>query len=469
MPRFNLETLQMDTVGTVNLADMKVEGNRDVESDIQGQMLGQNHWKRVAKEITNELVRTCEKLLESKATNKLEILQRVSKLIDKKDLTTQEKQKMYERIEADQFGFGIMDKFMKDHTITELIIDSPQAIDVEVAGVLYRLGKEAPFENEEVFENDDELLHWTDNLLRMAPNERPLDFSNSTVNVDLENGERVQATCAPVTEHITVNIRKSVAQTKQYVSEDLVKLGTSNQIMMDFLLAATRGKATILILGPTGSGKTTVVRILLEKGTAPGERVLMIEETRETNPNILRFLSLQTVKHGNKKDAKALHEVCMRKRPNRVLLSEILGEEAAAFLMTTASGHPGGITSMHANGPDDAVFLLIMRMLEAGYEMSESFLERFVHNQLHLMVFITILEDGRRRMTSIVEVNSLDKANVPKFKDLFVWNPDDDTFSWVGDIEADKRRNWSINGAKVPVFTDMHKEEAVECGSGLVP
>jgi len=66
------------------------------------------------------------------------------------------------------------------------------------------------------------------------------------------------------------------------------------------------------------------------------------------------------------------------------------------------------------------------------------------------MVFIARTRDGRRRISRIVEVNSLDKPNVPKFKDIFLWDPLTDTFEWVNDIEPDKRREWTINGAEVP-------------------
>ncbi|MCO5386974.1 MAG: CpaF/VirB11 family protein [Desulfosporosinus sp.] len=302
--------------------------------------------------------------------------------------------------------------------------------------------------------------------MKMAKVERSLNYGNPIVNVELANGERIEATCPPITEHITVNIRKSVKQTKKYSIEDQIKAGTTSDDMAKFMLAAARGKATMLILGSTGTGKTTWVRTMMEGGSMmegggfdPNERVLMIEDVRETNANLKRFLSLQTVTQGqNKIDMVALFEECMRKRPDRVCVSEIRGIEAAVFLLTSAAGHDGAVTTMHAGTPQKAVFLLIMRMRQAGYNMSEEFLERFIHEQVHIMVFLHRTRDGRRRIKRIVEVNSLE-SGAPKFKDIFTWDPITDTFQWVNDIEEDKRREWIINGADVPVFPGSAKEE----------
>jgi pilus assembly protein CpaF len=174
---------------------------------------------------------------------------------------------------------------------------------------------------------------------------------------------------------------------------------------------------------------------------------------------------MQTVTQGqNKIDMVALFEECMRKRPDRVCVSEIRGVEAAVFLTTSAAGHDGAITTMHAGEPEDAVFLLIMRMRQAGYDMSEQFLERFIHGQVHIMAFISRTRDGRRRLSRIVEVNPLDRPNVPKFRDIFLWDPLTDTFEWVNDIEPDKRRKWTINGADVPIFPGKESETSVVAG-----
>lgn len=460
MPRLDLETLEVTDSGSINLADLKVTGQRQSEKSAEKETDGRSRWRWILREINTDLIRTADKFLVDKDNHKQEILQQARRIIEQKSLTSQEKAEAYERIEADLFGFGILDKHMNNNKITEIIIDAPDKIDVELGGVLYRLGEDKPFENDEVFESDEELQQWTDQLMKKAKVERSLDWGNPTVNVELSNGERIEATCPPVTEHITVNIRKSVKQTKKYSGQDQISAGSATPDILRFLLAAAFGKATMLILGATGTGKTTWVRTLMEDGGFdPQERTIMIEDVRETNANLKRFLSMQTVTQGqNKIDMVKLFEECMRKRPDRVCVSEIRGVEAAVFLLTSAAGHDGAITTMHAGTPQKAVFLLIMRMRQAGYNMSEQFLERFIHEQVHIMVFIARTRDGRRRISRIVEVNSLDKPNVPKFKDIFVWDPLTDTFEWVNDIEPDKRRDWMINGADVPVFPGKRGE-----------
>lgn len=451
VPRLDLETLDVNALGRINLADLRVTGQRNLEKKFV-ETHERSRWRQILRDINKDLIQTADCFLVDKDNHKEEVLQQARRVIERKSLTSHEKAEAFERIEAELFGFGILDKHIKNNQITEIIIDAPDKIDVELGGVLYRLGEDVPFEQDEVFDDDNELQQWTDNLMRMAKAERSLNYGNPRVNVELANGERVEATCPPITEHITVNIRKSVKQTKKYSASDQIATGSATEAMLKFLLAAARGKATMLFLGGTGTGKTTWVRTLMEDGGFdPEERVIMIEDVRETNASLKRFLSMQTVTQGqNKIDMVALFEECMRKRPDRVCVSEIRGVEAAVFLLTSAAGHDGAMTTMHAGSPEKAVFLLVMRMRQAGYNMSEQFLERFIHEQVHIMVFIARTRDGRRRISRIVEVNSLDKPNVPKFKDIFLWDPLTDTFEWVNDIEPDKRREWTINGAEVP-------------------
>ncbi|HBV88447.1 MAG TPA: CpaF family protein [Desulfosporosinus sp.] len=465
MPRLDLETLDVNDHGSINLADLRVTGQRDSGKN-SVVIHEKSRWKQILRDINKDLIQTADRLLVDKDNHKEEVLQLARRAIERKSLTSQEKAEIYERIEADLFGFGILDKHIKNNQITEIIIDAPDKIDVELGGVLYRLGEDKPFEQDEVFNDDEELQQWTDNLMRMAKAERSLNYGNPMVNVELANGERVEATCPPITEHITVNIRKSVKQTKKYSANDQIETGSATEAMLKFLLAAARGKATMLILGSTGTGKTTWVRTLMESGGFdPDERVIMIEDVRETNASLKRYLSMQTVTQGqNKIDMVALFEECMRKRPDRVCVSEIRGIEAAVFLLTSAAGHDGAMTTMHAGSPEKAVFLLVMRMRQAGYNMSEQFLERFIHEQVHIMVFIARTRDGRRRISRIVEVNSLDKPNVPKFKDVFLWDPLTDTFEWVNDIEPDKRREWTINDADVPIFPSKGGETSAIAG-----
>lgn len=459
MPRLDLTTLTTTNEQTVDLSDMHALSTRQVNNmdDAEGKTLSE----KIQEEVEAELLKVHGNLLLDKANNEARIIHEIRMILEKKPLTKVEKENALKLARERLFGFGIIEKYMRDNSITEIIIDSPWAIDVKMGGILYRVGEDKPFDKDPTFKDDDDLQNWTDQLMRRAKVERKLDRSDPAVNVELSQGERVEATCPPITEHITVNIRKSVKQTKRYTSEEYIKTGSADRGLMSFLLAAARGKATILVLGPTDTGKTTVARILIEEGYDQEERVLFIEDTRETNAKLKRFLSLQTFIEGKVKyDMVRLFEETMRKCPDRVCVSEIRGVEAAVFLMTGGSGHKGPITTMHAGNPKMAVFLLAMRMRQAGYNMSEDFLERFIHEEIHIMVFLRRLKDGRRRISRVVEVNSLDNPDVPKFKDIFRWNHVTDTFEWVHDIEPERREDWSIEGAEVPVFPGTKEREA---------
>lgn len=354
------------------------------------------------------------------------------------------------------FGYGLVDVLMRDDAVTELIIDGPDSVGYLKNGEFFWLTDDFPGTSGHrvTFESDGDLRAWLERLTRKS--ERSLNESNPLLDDDMENGERLNATAPPVSEHITVNIRKSVAQTHAYTPEEYIAQGVWSADMARFMMAAVRGKANIIVAGPTNSGKTTVIRMLLEHGVSARERVISIEDIRETNAKHPRFLSLMTVdRDKNPVTFTALFATSMRKTPDRVMVSELRGpHETVAYFQTIASGHDGAITSQHGKTPTQIVTWLVARAIQGGLASIPDLVTDMVYDTLELLVFIRPIGQGRRRITGIYELvpPPLQVPGQPKFRPLFEWDRRTDTHQWVNDALDYHIDQWEFNeeGIRIP-------------------
>ena len=388
---------------------------------------------------------TQENLIREKWERRDEVESKIKLFVQEQSLLSGEKDNLVQTVIDDLFGFGILEKYRKDSEVTEIIIDAPDKIIIERKGSLEKVP--------EKFTDADDLTNWFDtHIMTLTTGKRPFDEGHPILDVETRDGERIHANRPPVTEYITVNIRKAASQTQYFTAEDFVRLGSASPEMMDFLLKAAKGRLTIMILGKTGSGKTALVRDLVEEGIPDEERVLFIEDTKETNARKPRFLSMQTVNKDGDGDITMtdLFRAGMRMRPDRICVSEIRGEEAGPFLLTTAAGHPGPISTMHAGNPERAVFLLMVYLKRSGeMDMSEEFLKQFIHEQVHIMVFVNREMSGQRRITDIVEVNPLSNKDGLPFTPLFAWEPESQTYVKLAELSDEKKREVLINGGVI--------------------
>ncbi len=353
------------------------------------------------------------------------------------------------------FGYGLVDALMRDDAVTELIIDAPDSVGYLKHGEFFWLTDDFPDTrgHRVGFGTDDELRAWLERLTRKS--ERSLNESNPLLDDDMANGERLNATAPPVSEHITVNMRKSVAQTHAYTPEEYIEQGVWSVDMARVMMAAVRGKANIIVAGPTNSGKTTVIRMLLEHGVSPRERIISIEDIRETNAKHPRFLSLMT-RHGDKNPVTftALFATSMRKTPDRVMVSELRGpEETVAYFQTIASGHDGAITSQHGKTPTQIITWLVARAIQGGLASIPDLVQDMVYDTLELIVFIRPIGKGRRRITGIYELvpPHLQANGTPKFRPLFEWDRHTDTHRWVNDALDYHVDQWEFNAEDVHI------------------
>lgn len=383
-----------------------------------------------------------------------QIVRAAQEKLESQSLTLEEKALALKTLDENLFGFGPLDGFMTDNSITEIIVDSPTEVDIERGGQLYRVAT--------TWRSDADLLEYIKQLIRNTG--RPLDRSHPIVDCEVQ-GARINATMAPVSKHPTLNIRKSVAQTHKYTAEELIAAGTIDVTGLHLLLALIRASITTLICGKTGTGKTTTARTLIEQGALEETRWIMMEDVRETEAQVLRFLSLQTVEsHEYAISADDLFNATKRKRPDRIAIGEVRsGAQASPFIMTLMAGHDGALSTMHAGTPYDAIDNFVFFLKQAGMAVQEDFLEKLLHRSLPIMVFIHRTRKGLRRIVRIVEVRPLgDPENPSGFRDLYRYHRETKQWQWEHPISEELAERMLLEEVAVPVFGDTVPPERLK-------
>ena len=239
----------------------------------------------------------------------------------------------------------------------------------------------------------------------------------------LPDGARVQICAPPATRgHLIVAIRKhsmpdlrlsdyedagafarlGEAALKRRVVDDLLAALLDEGRTFDFLTAAVHARRTIVIAGGTGTGKTTFLNALL-KEAAPHERFILIEDTPEIQLHHQNAAGLIAVrgKLGEASVSPAdLVEAALRLRPDRIIMGEVRGAEAISWLRAVGTGHPGSITTVHANSPDGAVEQLALMSMTAGTELDRAELVDYIRATVDVFVQLG-QEDGARLVTEI--------------------------------------------------------------------
>lgn len=189
----------------------------------------------------------------------------------------------------------------------------------------------------------------------------------------------------------------------------LVSLGTASLDVLEFLQRAAKYRITLLIAGPTGAGKTSMVRYLA-KSFDPAEHIVTIEETRELHlTNILDHVTELETREADPQGlfgitATDAIRLVLHMHPTRIILAEIRGAEAFDWLAAAGTGHRGSITTIHADAPDQVVDRCVQAMLSARLQATADDLRRYVARAVELVVFIRQMPDGTRRITEVSEI-----------------------------------------------------------------
>lgn len=320
------------------------------------------------------------------------------------DLTISERSYLYNLIDGEVNGYGPITELLEDDNITEIMVNSPKDIYIEIDGVLRK--------DESIsFVNDEHITRTIERLIESSG--KTIDINNPMVDARLENGSRINAIIPPLSKNPIITIRKFK---KSIVDLDtLVGNGTLTPYMADFLEAAVKAKLNIIVSGASSAGKTTLLNIL-SNFIPEDERIITIEDVLELNLKQSNVVSLET-KQSNYEGIgevtiRDLVRNSLRMRPDRIIIGEVRGQEAFDLLQAMNTGHDGSITTLHANGCKDAINRLETMILMDGLEIPISAMREYINNAIDIIVHITRTRDGRRKITNISEVTSVKDGEI---------------------------------------------------------
>ncbi len=339
------------------------------------------------------------------------INEEIDAAIEGYDLSNLERSHLYNLIDNEINGYGPITELLTDKNITEIMVNSPKEIYIEIDGQLIK--------DESIsFINDEHIVRTIQRLIE--PLGRTIDAANPMVDSRLEDGSRINAVIPPLsTKGPVITIRK-FKETMTSI-EDLIRIGTLTPYMARFLEASVKGKLNIIVCGGTGSGKTTLLNIL-SSFISPQERIITIEDAAELHLRQEHVISLETRVTNYESDGEVtirdLVKNSLRMRPDRILVGEVRGKEAFDMLQAMNTGHDGSLTTLHANGPQDALNRLETMVLMSGLDIPIKAIREYIASAIDLVVNIERMNDGKRKVTSISELSGFEEDRI-KLKEIF--------------------------------------------------
>ena len=297
-------------------------------------------------------------------------------------------------------GYGPIQEYLDDPTITEIMVNNPSSVFIERAGLLHPADAR--------FVDEAHLRRIIDKIANQVG--RRVDEASPMVDARLPDGSRVNAVVHPLAINgPMLTIRKFSHD--PYTAEDLIRFGTLNERTAMLLDACVRGRMNILISGGTGTGKTTLLNVVSQY-VPPEERIVTIEDAAELRlqqNHVLRLESRPPNLEGKGQvTIRDLVRNSLRMRPDRIIVGEVRGAETLDMLQAMNTGHDGSLTTVHANSPRDAMSRLETMVLMAGFDLPVRAIRQQVSAALDVVVHLSRLRDGTRRITHITEVEGME-------------------------------------------------------------
>lgn len=341
--------------------------------------------------------------------------ERVRDLLEQEDgtLSAQEKGQVIRLIGDSVLGLGPLEPYLKDATITEVMVNNPDSIYIERNGKLEWTGAR--------FHNEAQLRRTIEKIVARVG--RRIDESSPYVDARLPDGSRVNAVIPPLAlDGPALTIRKFAAD--PYGVDDLVSFGTMSSETAQLLDACVKGRMNILVSGGTGAGKTTTLNVL-SSFLPSDERILTIEDAAELRlqqPHVVRLESRPpNIEGQGEVKVRDLVRNALRMRPDRIVVGEVRGPEALDMLQAMNTGHDGSISTIHSNGPRDALSRLETMVLMAGTELTVRAIREQVASALDVIIHQARMKDGSRRITHVTEVIGME-GDIITLQDVFLFD-----------------------------------------------
>ncbi|MEG2351613.1 MAG: CpaF family protein [Bacilli bacterium] len=337
----------------------------------------------------------------------------IDKALEGYDLTNLERSHIFNLVDNEINGYGPLTELLDDPNITEIMVNGKDQIYIEIDGQVIK-------DDSVSFINDEHIIRTIQKIVQ--PLGRTIDTANPMVDARLNDGSRLNAIIPPLSLNgPVVTIRKFKRDMENI--DDFIRSGTLTPYMARFLEASVKAKLNIIICGGTGSGKTTMLNAL-SSFIGDHERVITIEDAAELRLHQNHVIGLETrlVNYEGTGEITIRDLVInsLRMRPDRIIVGEVRGKEAFDMLQAMNTGHDGSLTTMHANGPSDALNRLETMILMAGMEIPIKAIRDYIENAIDLVINVTRLSDGRRKINSICEVVGF-KNDVIQLKEIFAF------------------------------------------------
>jgi len=363
-------------------------------------------------------------------------------------LSRLERNNLFEQVLAGILGYGPLEPFLRDDSVTEILVNGPNLIFLERNGKLE--------ETDVRFRDTEDLMRIIDRIV--SPLGRRVDESSPMVDARLPDGSRVNIIIPPLSlEGPCISIRKFARAA--YSMEDVLQLGSLTKEMMDFLRVCVLARLNVVVSGATSTGKTTLLNAL-SNFIPNNERVITIEDAAELQLQQRHVVRLEArppnIEGRGQITIRQLVINALRMRPDRIVVGEVRGGEALDMLQAMNTGHEGSLTTIHANDTRDALSRLEMMVAMTGLELPILVVRQYVAAGIHLVVHLTRLQGGVRKITRISEILSVENGAY-RIEDIFGYRQTgvDSTDTAVGEFYATGYRPACLerirtSGAQVP-------------------
>jgi pilus assembly protein CpaF len=348
----------------------------------------------------------------------------VERLLDEErvPMTTTEQTKIVEEVLDEVLGLGPLETLLKEPSISDILVNRYNKVYIERNGKLS--------ETTVRFKDDAHLLHIIEKIVSQVG--RRIDEAQPIVDARLQDGSRVNAIIPPLAlDGPCLSIRRFGRHV--ITQEEMLEFKTLTPGMLRFLAACVQSKATILISGGTGSGKTTMLNAL-SRFIPEEERIITIEDTAELQLQQRHVVKFETRPPNLNKEGginqRQLLRTALRMRPDRIIVGECRGAEALDMLQAMNTGVEGSMSTVHANSPRDAFSRLETMVMMADLEIPTRVILQQLASAIKMVVQLSRLQDGTRKMISISEVLGVRDEKL-QMQEIF-------TFDRVGVTDAGK-------------------------------
>ena len=314
--------------------------------------------------------------------------------------SAEELARVRQEIIDEALGYGPLEELLAQPDVTEIMVNGPGHVFVERNGKIETTNKR--------FSDDRQLRVVIERMI--APLGRRIDEAQPMVDARLPDGSRINAIIEPLAlDGPTLTIRRFGKH--RLTPDDLINIGAIEGPMLDFLRAAVEARLNLVICGGTGSGKTTFLNIL-SSYIPEGERIVTIEDAAELRLNQSHIVRLEgrpaNLQGAGEVRIRDLVRNALRMRPDRIIVGECRGAEALDMLQAMNTGHDGSLTTIHANSARDAISRIETMVMMAGFELPIRAIRDQIASAIDLVVHISRMRDGSRKIVGISEIAGLE-------------------------------------------------------------